>query len=256
MHASPQKISILGVQVDPITVTELHDRISYGIKSKSHMIVANINVQASNIAYKNKWFRDFLSNAPITFCDGAGIILGAKILGYTIPERITFADWMWQFAEFAESAGIAMYFLGGRPGVAVKAANHLQAKFPNLKIAGTQHGYFNKMRDDAENQAVIAAINAVKPDVLIIGFGMPIQERWLLENWEIIDAKIALPGGAVFDYLSGELQRAPRFMTEHGLEWLGRLIIEPKRLWKRYILGNPLFLYRIFLQKFRLISFD
>ena len=93
---------------------------------------------------------------------------------------------------------------------------------------------------------MIEGINAAKPDLLIVGLGMPLQERWLADNWSSIDAGVALTAGATFDYISGELRRAPRWMTDNGLEWLGRLLLEPGRLWKRYIIGNPIFFWRVF----------
>ena len=130
------------------------------------------------------------------------------------------------------------------------------ARYPGLRIAGTYHGYFDKTPGSPENEAVLQRINAARPNILILGFGMPLQERWLLENWERVDANLALTGGAVFDYLSGELRRPPRWMTEHGLEWLGRMLIEPRRLWRRYVVGNPLFLWRVLLQRFGLLKFD
>ena len=120
-----------------------------------------------------------------------------------------------------------------------------------MQIAGIHHGYFDKTRNSDENKKVLEKINAVKPNILILGFGMPLQERWLMENWEQIDANIALTGGAVFDYVSGKLERGPQWMTNNSFEWFARLIIEPRRLWKRYILGNPLFLYRILKQRLK-----
>jgi len=177
-------------------------------------------------------------------------------LGYNIPQRITYADWMWQLAEFAESHGFTLFFLGARPGVADKAAARLKERFPNLRIVGTRHGYFDKDAGSPENEAVIRKINAAKPNILIVGFGMPLQECWLMENWDRIEANVALTGGAVFDYVSGELPRGPRWMTDHGLEWLARLIIEPRRLWKRYLIGNPLFLWRVVKQRLGLLRFE
>ena len=194
-------------------------------------------------------FRAFLNSADIVFCDGAGVILGARILGHPSSQRITYADWIWQLAKFAEPRDFTFFFLGARPGVADKAAARLRERFPNLRIVGTHHGYFDKTPGSPENEAVIRKINAGKPNILIMGFGMPLQEHWLMENWDRIEANVALAGGAVLDYASGELRRAPRWMTDHGLEWLGRLLIEPRRLWRRYLIGNPLFLWRIFRQK-------
>ena len=128
----------------------------------------------------------------------------------------------------------------------------LKQQFTDLSIAGAQHGYFDKSPDSVENEAVLQAINATRPDILLVGLGMPLQERWLMENWDRIEAKVALPVGALFDYLAGEFPRAPRWMTDHGLEWLGRLIIEPRRLWRRYLLGNPRFLWQVLKQRWGL----
>jgi N-acetylglucosaminyldiphosphoundecaprenol N-acetyl-beta-D-mannosaminyltransferase len=175
-------------------------------------------------------------------------------LGYHIPQRITYADWIWTLAEFVEPRGFTFFFLGARPGVVEKAAAGLREGFPNLRIVSTHHGYFDKTPGSPENEAVIQQINAVRPNILIVGFGMPLQERWLMENWERIEANVALTGGAVFDYISGELRRGPRWMTDHSLEWLARLIIEPRRLWKRYLIGNPLFLWRVLKQRLGLLS--
>jgi N-acetylglucosaminyldiphosphoundecaprenol N-acetyl-beta-D-mannosaminyltransferase len=242
-------IDILGVRVHPLTVLELHGYLAQAIHENTKNLVLNVNVHCLNLALEQPWLRDFLNRAEVVFCDGAGVILGARILGHHIPERITYADWFWQLADFSNRHHFSLYFLGASPGVAARTAERLREHYPALEIAGVQHGYFDKTPGSEENEGVIAAINAIKPNILVLGMGMPLQERWLYENWDRIDANIALTGGAVFDYLSGELQRAPRWMTEHSLEWLGRLLIEPNRLWKRYLLGNPRFLWNIYKQK-------
>jgi N-acetylglucosaminyldiphosphoundecaprenol N-acetyl-beta-D-mannosaminyltransferase len=242
---TPPAIDILGVPVHPLTVSQLHDYIAAVIDRGERARVLNVNAHCMNLAVEQPWLHGFLNGAEIVFCDGAGVILGARLLGHHIPERITYADWMWQLAEFAESHGYSLYFLGARPGVAQAAADRLQQHYPGLRIAGVQHGYFDQTPGHPDNQAVVERINAARPNILLMGMGMPRQERWVCENWDALNVNIALTGGAVFDYMSGELQRAPRWMTDHGLEWLGRLLIEPQRLWRRYLVGNPLFLGRI-----------
>ena len=117
-------------------------------------------------------------------------------------------------------------------------------------VAGADHGYFNKAFDNLENDRVVNNINDVRPNILFVGFGMPMQERWIMENRDRLDVNVIMPVGAMFDYLAGTVPRAPKWMTDHGLEWLGRLIIEPRRLWKRYLIGNPFFLWRVLKQKF------
>lgn len=241
------KVDVLGVGVDPITVEELHEEISRFVENGGHALVLHANVHGLNLAHRDERLRNLFNQAPIVFCDGSGVMLGARILGHRIPERITYADWMWRLAAFAGERGYSFFFLGGRPGVAEKAATTLRERFPGLRIAGVHHGYFD--RGGAENEAVVAKINTALPDILLVAFGMPLQEFWLTENWEKIEANVALTGGAVFDYVSGELRRGPPILVENGLEFLARLIIEPRRLWRRYVLGNPLFLLRVLEQR-------
>lgn len=239
-------ISLLGVKIHPLTRPALRHFIAQSIHSNARVLALNVNVYAMNLAYENPWLRRFFNQSGITFTDGAGVIFAAKLLGRRIPERVTYADWMWELASIAEEEGYTLFFLGAEPSVAEQAAARLRQRFPKIKIVGVRHGYFDKNPQSAENAELVAAINQLRPNILITGMGMPIQERWLMENWERLNVNIFLTGGAVFDYISGKLSRAPRWMTENGLEWLGRLLIEPRRLWKRYILGNPLFLWRIF----------
>jgi len=246
---------IIGVRIDPIDKQKLNDSITDFVRRNKKTIISNVNIQALNIAYKNKWFRDFLNRSEIVFCDGFGIIVAGKILGFEIPERITYADWLWDLAELCDQNHFSLYFLGGKEQIADRAAQELKQRYPNLVISGTRDGFFNKTQGHPENKAVILAINAVKPDILSVGFGMPMQEKWIMENFDRLDVKVFLPVGAAFDYISGNVRRAPRWMTDHGLEWLGRLIIEPRRLWKRYLIGNPLFFYRILKQKLGLLKF-
>ena len=245
MRTEPTAVDILGVPVHPLTVAELHGYLGGVIDSGQRARVLHVNAHGLNLAFEQPWLRDYLNQVELVFCDGVGVILGARLLGHDIPERITYADWMWQLAEFAAGRGDSLFFLGARPGVAQAAAERLTACFPGLVIAGVQHGYFDRTRDHPENRHVIEQINRARPSILLVGMGMPLQERWLCENWDALDVNVALTGGAVFDYMSGELQRAPRWMTDHGLEWLGRLLIEPQRLWRRYLVGNPLFLGRV-----------
>lgn len=241
------RIEILGVAVHLLTIAELHHYLLQVIQKGQKAAILNVNVHALNLAYSHEWLKSYFNQAEIVFCDGAGVMLAARWLGHHIPERITYADWMWQLAQWAELHQLSLYFLGGKPNIAEKAAQKIHQQFPKLLIAGTHHGYFQK--HGQENEAIIQQINQIRPHILVLGLGMPTQEQWLLHNWHKLQVNVALTGGAVFDYLSGELVRAPRWMTQNGLEWLGRLIIEPSRLWKRYILGNPLFLWRLWKQK-------
>jgi len=127
---------------------------------------------------------------------------------------------------------------GVSPGVADQAALKLITKYPQLLIVGTYHGYFDKTHGSQENELIVQAINRLDVDILLVGMGMPVQEKWLKENWPRLNCRVALPIGAAFDYLAGTTRRAPHWLTDHGFEWLGRLLVEPGRLWRRYVVGT------------------
>jgi N-acetylglucosaminyldiphosphoundecaprenol N-acetyl-beta-D-mannosaminyltransferase len=243
------RVQVLGVGVDVLTVEDLHAEIGRLVREKRRGLVLNANAHCLNLCYEDPMLRTFFNGAEVVFCDGAGVMLAARVLGGRIPARITYADWAWRLAAFAAAEGFSLYFLGARPGVAQAAAERLKERHPGLEIAGFRHGYFDHAAGSPQSAAVVEEINAAAPDILLVGLGMPLQERWLMENGHRLDVGAALTGGAVFDYVSGRLDRGPRLLTVHGLEWLARLLAEPRRLWRRYLIGNPLFLLRVLRQR-------
>jgi N-acetylglucosaminyldiphosphoundecaprenol N-acetyl-beta-D-mannosaminyltransferase len=245
------RVDVLGVGVDPLTVGDLHARLRRFVSGREHALVLSANAHLLNLCCGDKGLRAFLNGADVVFCDGFGVKLAARLLGRSIPERITYADWIWRLAALAEREGFSLYFLGARPGAARRAAERLKRRHPGLNIVGVHHGHFDRTPGGPENEAVLRGINAAAPDILLVGMGMPLQERWLMQNWDRVDAAVALTGGAVFDYVSGGLRRGPRLLVDNGFEWLARLAIEPRRLWRRYLLGNPLFLLRVLGQALR-----
>jgi N-acetylglucosaminyldiphosphoundecaprenol N-acetyl-beta-D-mannosaminyltransferase len=241
-------IDVLGVGVDPITVDGLHAQIARLVRTGRLGLILNVNAHCLNLCHEDSALRDALNSADIVFCDGAGVMLAARMLGGCIPVRITYAAWIWRLADFAAAEGFSLYFLGARPGVAQEAAGRLRERYPGLRIVGVRHGYFDHSAGSDENEAVLQEINTAAPDILLAGLGMPLQERWLTQNRQRLEAGVVLSGGAVFDYVSGRVRRGPRLLTESGFEWLARLLNEPGRLWRRYLLGNPLFLLRVMRQ--------
>lgn len=244
------KVNVLGVAIDALRLEQVLERICQVIDVRQRLLIMHTNITGLNIAYEQAWYREALNAADLVFCDGMGVKLGARLLGQDIPQRFTLADWMWPFAELAAKRGDTLFLLGNPLGVAERAAARLRQRFPTLRVGGTQHGFFDKTPGSQENEAVIQRLNACQPDIVMVGLGMPLQEKWLHENWPRLDVKVAITCGALFEYLAGDLRRGPQWMTDHYLEWLARLLISPRRYTRRYLRDNPLFLYRVLKQKF------
>jgi len=243
-HEHPGKRMVLaGVPLDLVTRKDLLLYLTLAANGDASVLVANVNIHAHNIAHGDSEFLQILHDADLVFCDGAGIVLGARLLGLPRPERLTPMDWIDEFAQLISEQGHSMFLLGNEPGVADKAAERFSGKFGARIVAGTQHGYFNK--DGVENDAVIDAINSSGANILLVGMGMPLQEKWITKHRARLKPRVLLPVGALFGWYSGQLSRPPRWMTDNGMEWLGRLWRHPRRVWKRYLIGNPIFLARV-----------
>jgi N-acetylglucosaminyldiphosphoundecaprenol N-acetyl-beta-D-mannosaminyltransferase len=242
-------VNVLGVRIALVCLEDVLEKIQQTIRAGERALITHTNVTGLCIACEQAWYRNFLNHSDLVFCDGMGVSLGARILGYEIPQRFTLADWIHPLILLGLENGYSFFFLGNPPEIAERAAGCLHARYPSLEISGTQHGFFDKTPGHPENEAVIKRILAAKPDILLTGMGMPLQEEWLAENWDKIDVPVGITCGALFEYLSGDLRRGPKWMTEHYLEWLARIFISPRRYLKRYIRDNSFFLYRIMTQK-------
>ncbi len=242
-------ISILGLKLNLVGVPEVHAYIQKVIQAGEQALVLNSNIHCTCIAQTTPWFRAFLNQAQMVFCDGDGVRWGARLLGYKPPPKIGVTRWLWDLARLSEEKGYSLFLLGAKPGVAEDAGKRLKEKYPRLKIAGVHHGYFQ--REGAENDAVIEAINRVKPDILVAAFGMPIQEQWFRDYGRKTDVHIFIAGGAVLDYAAGRLGQVPEWMLNLGLEWLFRVLEEPRRLFWRYATEIPFFFSKIFAAMFR-----
>ena len=209
----PDIFRLMGVlPLNNVDVSSVHRFMERVITHGEKALVLNLNVHAATLALELDWFRNFLNQGQMVFCDGDGIRLACKILKMPVPVKITYDRWMWELASFCEQKGYSLYFLGSKPGVSDRAAKKLQEHYPKLKFAGCYHGYFEK--SGSENEKIIREINAVKPDILIVGFGMPLQEKWLQENWKRLNVHIFLNGGAAFECVSGELKSPPRWILQ------------------------------------------
>jgi N-acetylglucosaminyldiphosphoundecaprenol N-acetyl-beta-D-mannosaminyltransferase len=238
------------MKITPGTMDETNQEISRLIARRHPGLVLSANVYSINLVSQLPWLRELYERADIIYVDGAGVVLGAKLLGVRIPPRITMADWGWVAASHCAAQGHSLFLLGNPPGVAAQAAEKLEAHAPGLKIVGTHHGFFDKY--GPANGAMIEEINRAAPDILMVGLGMPLEQRWILDNCARIQAGIFWEVGAAFSYWAGLAPRCPRWMADHSLEWLFRFLCEPRRMAKRYLWGNLVFMYRILKERRRL----
>jgi N-acetylglucosaminyldiphosphoundecaprenol N-acetyl-beta-D-mannosaminyltransferase len=205
--------------------------------------VSYVNAHVLNQSFTNAELRRALQASDVVYCDGYGVRLAARLVGLPVPHRMTGADWIWGVAALCQEAGRSLYLLGSEPGASADAATELRRWYPGLDVRGTHHGYFDIGGPHSER--VIEHIAENKPDVLLVGMGTPQQELWVERYADRIDAGVVWTVGALFDYLSSRTPRAPHWLADNGLEWIFRLAIEPRRMWRRYLLGNPAFLRRV-----------
>jgi N-acetylglucosaminyldiphosphoundecaprenol N-acetyl-beta-D-mannosaminyltransferase len=201
-----------------------------------------VNVNSVNLTAHHPKLGTSLNSADRCFADGSGLRLAAKTLGVNIKDNVNGTDMLPHLCEAAQAKGVSIYLLGAKPGVALATAANLREQYPNLRIAGAEHGYF----DRSEDGQVVQKINATNADILLLAMGSPVQEKWLQDNASLLNCRTALAVGGLFDFYSGQISRAPMWMRELGLEWIWRLIQEPKSKFNRYVIGNPLFLIRTF----------
>lgn len=234
------RLTLLGVEVDPLTIEELNGKIAAAVASGERAIIAHHNLHSVYLYHRDGRMRDFYARAQVAHIDGMPLIWLGRLLGYPLyrTQRVTYVDWVHPLMREAHARGWRIFYLGSKPGVASQAAQILMAQFPGLEIH-TRHGYFDM--NGPENESVLAEIRHVHPDILMVGMGMPRQERWIVENLERIEACAILTSGACFDYIAGAIPTPPRWMGHIGLEWLFRLLTEPQRLWRRYLV-EPCFL--------------
>lgn len=205
-----------------------------------------VNAHAINISEKNQEFKHSLKKAEFLLNDGFGIEIASIILNKPIKENLNGTDWIPAFLDYlqGQNAGYSIFLLGSHDEVLEKSIKIFQQRWPGLPIAGCNHGYFAN-----DISAIIKKLEKTQPSILLACMGMPKQELFITQNWQAIQLsgiKIALAGGAFFDFLTGIFPRAPKWMRKLRMEWVYRLYNEPKRLAKRYLLGNVIFFWILF----------
>lgn len=204
------------------------------------------NPHSLEVANKDPYFKKAILNANLIVPDGVGIVIASKILGGNIRERITGSDIFLGLSNILNKKGkYSYFFLGSTKGILQKITSKINEDFPHIRVTGFYSPPFKEKFTEEDNNLMIEAINLAKPDVLWVGMTAPKQEKWVYQNKDKLDVKFIGAIGAVFDFYTGNVKRSHRMFQKIGLEWLPRLIRDPRRLWKRNFISNPAFLARV-----------
>lgn len=206
------------------------------------------NANNLNIAYDNRKLAKHYQECDSVFADGSGILFASLLKSNKIVENINGTDMLPRLCEALEQGEESIFLFGSEPGISEQAANNLKQTYPALRIAGTHHGFINS---EIDNQKIINKINNSKASILLIAMGTPLQENWLSQFESRINVPIKLSVGGLFDFYAHKVSRAPTKMRSLGIEWIWRMIQEPNRMWRRYLVGNPLFLFRVLKEVYR-----
>jgi N-acetylglucosaminyldiphosphoundecaprenol N-acetyl-beta-D-mannosaminyltransferase len=241
------KLSIMGVRINNISMNEVLKLAEQKIKNDEKYIIYTPNTEIIMMCQKDEEFLNIMNKSDINVPDGVGLIYAGKIKKFPLKEKVAGYDLSINLLKMADEKGLKLYAVGGRPGVAEAAMQNIQKKYPGIKIVGAHHGYFKGTHlgefGHEEEIALIEDINRHKPHILFVGFGAKKQEQWIEYNKDLINANIIIGNGGTLDGLAGIVKRAPDIFINLGLEWLYRLIKEPKRITRQIVL--PVFMFKV-----------
>lgn len=259
MEQSPAKnthFRVLGVTVSAIQIPEVISCIETWIRRRrGTSCIAVTGMHGVMEAQQDPGFKAILNRADLVVPDGMPLVWLSRLRGCSLKRRVYGPELMLTFCEQTVAKGYRHFFYGGAPGVAEQLASTLTARYPGMQVAGTYTPPFRPLTPQ-EEQEVVAAVRSSGPDILWVGLSTPKQERWMHAFRERLGVPVLVGVGAAFDLNTGRVPQAPRWMQEHGLEWLYRLLQEPRRLWRRYLVFGPRFVFFVILESLHLKKFD
>jgi N-acetylglucosaminyldiphosphoundecaprenol N-acetyl-beta-D-mannosaminyltransferase len=242
-----ERVNILGVGISPLTRAQALATIEGWIAQGERQYVCVSGIHGVMESQRDERLRAIHNAAGMVTPDGMPLVWLSRMRGFKYVERVYGPDLLLACCERSVTTGYRHYFYGGGAGVPERLMERLQSRFPGLQIAGGYSPPFRALSAE-EDADVVRRINAARPDVVWVGLSTPKQERWMSEHRDRLTAPVFVGVGAAFDFHAGLKRQAPRWMQRSGLEWLFRLWTEPRRLWRRYLRNNPLFIWHIVLQ--------
>ncbi|MCK9276029.1 MAG: WecB/TagA/CpsF family glycosyltransferase [Syntrophales bacterium] len=244
-----ERIEICGMLIDNVSMSETVNRIKSFIRKKEPRMVITPNVDHVMKFQRNEAFRDVYRQAALVLADGMPLLWAARYLKTPLKEKVSGSDLFPLLCRVSAEKGYKVFFMGGRAGAADKAAELLSSRYPGLQIAGICCPPMGFEHDEEENRHVIECIKKARPDIVFVGLGAPKQEFWIHRYKKEYGAPVSIGIGVSFEFTAGMVKRAPVWMQHAGLEWSWRILMEPKRMWRRYLLEDTGFFLLIYKQK-------
>lgn len=242
------RVKVLGLSIDNCTMHQALDKIAGYVEEHQFSYAVTPNVDHIIRARSDPGFLNVYKKANLVVADGVPLLWASRLLGPPLKERVAGADLFERTCELAAQRGYSVYLLGGNPGVASNACKKLSARLPDLRIAGWNCPPFGFGRNVGENLRVQALIRKSRADILFLALGTPKQEKWMFTYGRESGVAFAVGVGASFSFVAEEIKRAPLWMQHAGLEWMWRLMKEPRRLWRRYMVEDMPFFYFLFVE--------
>ena len=237
---SPRKSRLFGLAIDNTRLGLAAREMALAARDRRSMRVVFVNAHVVNTAMADNQYKAAVSSADRIYADGSGMAVAARMCGTPLMDNVNGTDLFPLLCREGIAAGTSIFLLGGKPGVAEAAARTISDFGMGAAIAGTHHGYFE--HGSADEDRVIGLINASGAKIVLVAMGVPLQDQWAQRNASRLDASVIAGVGGLFDFFSGQVARSPKFMRTAGCEWVWRLALEPRRMAKRYLAGNVVFL--------------
>jgi N-acetylglucosaminyldiphosphoundecaprenol N-acetyl-beta-D-mannosaminyltransferase len=234
-------IEMFGLRISRLNRAEVFQRISERIASRAPGIVVTPNVDHICRCHVDPMFREAYASAFLSLPDGMPILWSAKLVGKPLKEKLSGSDMVPLLAEYAANQGHTVFFLGAAEGVAEEAKNELCRRYPKLIVKGVYSPPMHFERNEHENSRVIQLLRNAAPDLCFLALGSPRQEIWMYQHSVLSGVPVMIGVGAGLDFIAGRVRRAPVWMQRVGLEWVWRLCMEPRRLWRRYLVEDSIF---------------
>jgi N-acetylglucosaminyldiphosphoundecaprenol N-acetyl-beta-D-mannosaminyltransferase len=238
------KTRFLGVDINTLDPASFLDTVLTAVEERRRLTVSFLNPFYARRAARSRHLRELMNTFDILQPDGWGTVYGARLCGIPVQARLAIEDFELELFGGLQERRRSVFLFGSGPGVAERAAETLVSRFPSLEVCGTLHGWWDALKghpgryDADDNEMIVSTINAAGPDLLIVGLPTPLQQEWVVENMAALGTPVIMTAGAYFDKLAERLSWYPRWMDRARLDWLYRIVREPRRLGPRYLVGS------------------